>query len=71
MKEKGNKLIILSKNPPTPDHIGGVVKGPLRAGWYDSISKNFEKTEQSTTFSALLKSLLLPTDKFLHPQISF
>ena len=30
-------MISLTTNPPTPDQIGDVVKGPLSAEWYYSI----------------------------------
>ena len=57
IQEIGNKLISIPKKPPTPDHIGDVVKSPLRYDWYDSIFSNDEKMEKCTTFSApLLRS---------------
>ena len=45
-------MIILPTNPPTTDHIGGIINIPLRAEWYDSIFENNEKMEKSTIFSA-------------------
>ena len=33
----GNKLISITTKPPTPDHIGNVIKTPLRYDWYDLI----------------------------------
>ena len=66
------KLISIPTKPPTPDHIGDVVKRPLISEWYDSIFSNNEKMETSTTFSApFLSSSLPPDTKILRPIISF
>ena len=48
----GNKIIFITEKPTTPDHIGGVIKTPLKYDCYDSISSNYEKMEKPTTFSA-------------------
>ena len=66
----GNKLIILTTKPPTPDHIGDVVKSTLRYNCLDSIFSNDEKMEKSTTFSAPFIRYSLPQDtKILRPRI--
>ena len=51
MQEIGNKRISLHEKTPTLDHIGDVVKNPLRYDWYDSIFSNYYKMEKYTTFS--------------------
>ena len=67
-----NKLISLPTTPATPDHIGDVVKIPLRYEWCDSIFSNYEKISTSTTFSApCLISSLPPYTKILRSRISF
>ena len=35
IQETGNKIIILPTEPTTSDHIGDVVKSPLRSEYYD------------------------------------
>ena len=66
------KLIILPTKPPTPDHIGYLVKSPLRGECYYSIFSNYEKMEESITFSAPFLRSSLPQDtKLLHPRIYF
>ena len=68
----GEKIISLPMKPPSPDHIGFIVKSPLRSEWYDSIFTYYEKMEKSTTFSApFLCSLLPPDTKILHSRIYF
>ena len=68
----GKKPIILSINPPTPDHIDDVLKSHLGEKWHDSIYGNYKKMEKSTTFSAPSKLSLLPLyTKILYPRISF
>ena len=72
IQEIGNKLISIPTKPSTPDHIGDVVKIPLRSEWCDSIFSNYEKVERSTTFSApFLRSSLPPETKILRPRIYF
>ena len=56
-------VLVLTTNPPTPDHIGNVVKIPLRDELHDSIFTNFDKMEESNTFSAPFQHSLLPLGK--------
>ena len=57
------KLISIPTKPPTPDHIGDVVKRPLISEWYDSIFSIYEKVAPPTTLSApFLRSLLPPAN---------
>ena len=61
-------MINLTTKPPTPYHIGDVVKIALRAEWYDPVFENDEKMSKSTAFSAPFKHLLFPPDtKILRP----
>ena len=72
IREIVNKLISLPKNLPAPDHIGDVVKIPLRAEWYDSIFTNYEEMDKSTTLiTKFLCSLIPPETKLLYPRIYF
>ena len=48
-------MISLTKNPPTPYHIGNIVKSPLWDEWHDSTFLNNEKMSKLTTFSASFK----------------
>ena len=67
-----NKLISLPTTPATPDHIGDVVKTPLRYEWCDSIFSNHEKMSTSTTFSApFLLSSLPPETNIFRSRIYF
>ena len=66
------KIIILTTKPPTPYHIGDIVKNPLRGEWYDSILSNYEKMGKSTTLNAPFeRSLLPPVTKIIRPIILF
>ena len=38
-----NKIISLTTKPPTPYHIGDVVKSPFISDWYDSIVQIMRK----------------------------
>ena len=54
----GEKIIIIPTKPPTPDHIGDVVKSPLILEWYESIFKQWEDSNihniQCTIFTFVI-----------------
>lgn len=67
-----NIIVIIPVKPETPEHVGQVLKSPLRAEWKDAIFENYEKMATTNTFrKPFLKSLLPENTTILHPRLAF
>ena len=66
------KVIMLPYKPSTPEHIGEMIKDPLRAEWTDSVFENYEKMWITGTFSKTFLRSTIPSDtKIICPRLAF